>query len=102
MQVLVVTDNYVDGKERFRGYVESEIARILDRFKTRLTRVEVHFHDDNSDQKGGLDKRCAIEAHVNGLTPLNATHQASSVDVALHGAAGKFKTGHPACDRQTP
>jgi hypothetical protein len=56
-----------------------------------LTRVIVHFTDENSHKKGELDKRCAIEARPAGHQPMAATHLASTMDEALEGAVERLQ-----------
>ncbi|MEO7192257.1 MAG: HPF/RaiA family ribosome-associated protein [Vicinamibacterales bacterium] len=63
----------------------------LARFGERITRVEVHFTDENSSAKSNdFDKRCAIEARLAGLPPIAVTHQAAGVEQALAGALDKL------------
>jgi ribosome-associated translation inhibitor RaiA len=91
MQVQVSTDNHVDGSQALIRRVEEVVQTALDRFGDRVTRVEVHFSDENSSAKGDeIDKRCAIEARLAGLPPMAVTHQAPEVDLALTGAVEKL------------
>lgn len=92
MLVEVVTDNHIAGSEALTRHVEATMEDALARFGERVTRVEVHLHDDNSSAKSGdNDKRCAIEARLAGLQPINITHRAASIDQALDGAAEKLE-----------
>ena len=92
MQVQVSTDNHVDGSQGLNLHVESVVQTSLARFGTRVTRVEVHFSDENSSAKGHeIDKRCAMEARVAGHPPVAVTHQGATIDQALAGAAGKLE-----------
>ena len=87
MQVLVNTDNHIDGTARLTSFVESEVEATLGRFGAQLTRVEVHLKDLSSDKKTlEADKRCVAEARLGGLQPITVTHDATSVDQALCGA----------------
>lgn len=70
--------------------VEAAVARALERFTGRLTRVEVYLRDVNAD-KGGVDKHCLLEARPRGLDPITAGHQAGSSSEAVAGAAGKLE-----------
>ncbi|MBE9122501.1 HPF/RaiA family ribosome-associated protein [Tychonema sp. LEGE 07199] len=57
----------------------------------RITHVDVHLSDENSDKKGGDDDmRCTIEARLKGHQPLAVTHQAATLDQAVDGAADKL------------
>jgi hypothetical protein len=70
--------------------VEATVARALDRFGERLTRVEVYLRDENAD-KGGIDKHCLLEARPRGLDPITAGHQAGTLLDALTGAVSKLE-----------
>jgi len=91
MQIQVNTDNHIQGSEELSQYVKSLVEDELERFSTRITRVEVHLSDENSSVKSGeKDKRCVLEARVRGLQPLTVSHQAESLDLAISGAADKL------------
>lgn len=89
MQIQVNTDNHVHGDERLASYVQATVGSALDRFASRITRIEVHLSDENGD-KGGLDKRCLLEARVEGRSPTAVSHMAGSVAEAVQGAADKM------------
>jgi ribosomal subunit interface protein len=92
MQVQINTDRNVTGREELARHVEDKVNAALERFSDRLTRVEIHLGDENSDKKSGdADKRCLIEARPAGLRPIAASHRAATVDLALDGALDKFK-----------
>ena len=70
--------------------IEGTIARSLERFSERLTRVEVFLQDVNGE-KGGVDRQCTLEARPRGLDPLAASHQAATAREALSGAVSKLE-----------
>jgi hypothetical protein len=87
MQVLVTTDNHIDGTVRLKQFVESDVRSSMERFGPQLTRVDVHLKDLNSDKKEiGDDKRCVVEARLGGLQPITVSHDAATVDQAVSGA----------------
>lgn len=91
MQIQVNTDNQTDGHERMNQFVETRIEDSLRRFVEKLTRVEVHFHDDNSSKKAGADDiRCVVEARPRGLKPITVSNNATSLEQALKGAVDKI------------
>lgn len=89
MQVQVNTDNSLVGRQSLLQEVEAAVRSKLDRFADRLTRVEVHLGDTNSSSRGGVDKRCMIEARPGGLAPISVTDEAAEVQQALAGALSK-------------
>ena len=91
MQILLTTDNHIEGSAKLTSYVESLVQNALQQFESRLTRVEVHLHDQNGHKTGSHDKRCAMEARIAGLAPLSVTADAATVDKALDGAVNKLE-----------
>lgn len=92
MQVLVNTDNHVEGGEGLNRHVESVVQAALERFGNRVTRVEVHLSDENSGKKeGDNDKRCVMEARVGGLQPVTVSEDGATIDQCIDGAAEKLE-----------
>ena len=90
MQIQLNTDNNLAGSENLTAQLEADVRAALDRFSGRITRVEVHLTDQNSDQKGGTDMRCMMEARVAGRQPMSVSHEAATVDLAIDGATDKL------------
>ena len=63
----------------------------LNPFSDRVTRVEVHLSDVNSDKGGQDDKRCMMEVRLEGRQPTAVTHEATTLEQAVAGAVGKLK-----------
>ncbi len=91
MDVLVNTDNSVEGHEALSTEVESTVRHALDRFSDRITRIEVHLSDENSHKSGSDDKRCMIEARIAGRQPTAVTHNAPEISKAVAGATDKLR-----------
>lgn len=92
MLIQVNTDRNIEGRDELVRRVEEKVGAALQRYADRLTRVEVHLGDENSDKKpGDVDKRCLLEARPAGLKPLAVSHQAPTTDLALDGALDKFR-----------
>ena len=88
MQIMVNTDNYIEGGEELTRQVEEVVEDTLGRFDDWLTRVEVRLKDENSDKKeGGNDIRCLMEARPEGLQPLVVTENAATVEQAIQACA---------------
>jgi len=91
MQVQINTGHNIEGHEALATHFTGVVEDSLSRFGDRLTNVDVHLSDENSDKKGGEeDMRCMIEARLNGIQPLAVTHQAATLDQAVDGAAEKL------------
>jgi ribosome-associated translation inhibitor RaiA len=91
MQIQINTDHNIEGTEKLASHVRGVVETALDRFRDRMTRVEVHLSDQNSGKGGVDDKKCIMEGRLEGRDPVAVTHQATTVDLAVHGAADKLK-----------
>jgi ribosome-associated translation inhibitor RaiA len=90
MQILVDTDHNVEGSEKFSDHVETEVRTALRRYADKITRVEVHFSDENGGKSGNADKRCLIEVRPAGHQPLTVSNDAATLQGAFDGAAKKM------------
>jgi ribosome-associated translation inhibitor RaiA len=91
MHIEISHDNhlhiYNDEASTVSALIEGSVAR----FAERITRVECHLGDLNATKGGATDKRCMLEARLNGLQPIAVTHQADSLLLAIEGAAEKLE-----------
>jgi ribosome-associated translation inhibitor RaiA len=86
------TDKNVQAGEELIASSKSIITEELSRFSEQITRVEVHFSDENGKKDGINDKRCMVEARLAGMKPIAVTNQANTHDQAFDGALEKLKT----------
>lgn len=91
MHIQINTDSNIEGREELASHVKGVVEGALSRFSDRITRIEVHLSDQNSDKSGQDDKLCMMEARLEGRQPTAVTHQAASLGDAVDGAAGKLK-----------
>ncbi len=92
MKIQFNTANNVSGSEALSTKFSETIEQALSRFNERITRVEVHFTDENGHKSGTDDKRCMLEARLEGLQPIAVTNNAATLEQALTGAITKLKT----------
>lgn len=90
MKIQLNTDVNIKGTEALAVHVATTIKQALDRFSEHVTRVEVHLSDENGDKSGQKDKRCMLEARLEGQQPVAVTDHAATLEQALHGAAHKL------------
>ena len=90
MQIQINTDHNIDGREALAAQVSGTVESALSRFSDHITRVEVHLSDENSAKSGHNDKRCMMEARLEGRQPIAVTHEAPELDQAVDGAADKL------------
>lgn len=91
MQIKTNTDRNIEGSEELSAQVEAVVGGALERFSDQITRVEVHLSDENGGRGGSDDKRCMMEARVEGRQPTAVTHEAPTVEEAMEGAAAKLE-----------
>jgi ribosome-associated translation inhibitor RaiA len=87
MQIQINTDGNIECHEQVAEQVEAVVRNALQRFTEKITRVEVHLSDENSDKKfGAEDERCLLEARPAGHQPIAVSHEAATTELAVEGA----------------
>lgn len=90
MLIQVRTDNHIENSAELAGRIQAEVEGLLrPRFADQLRRVEVYVQDVNG-QKGGIDKRCSIEAHLAGLPSIAVHESAATIDDVVSGSLDKM------------
>ena len=90
MRIQINTDHNIEGREALAAQVSGTIETALSRFSDHITRVEVHLSDENGAKNGLNDKRCMLEARLEGRQPIAVTDEAATLDQAVSGAADKL------------
>jgi ribosome-associated translation inhibitor RaiA len=92
MIIQVNTDSNIEGNRELVQQVKAEVENSLERFSGKITRVEVHLSDENSDKKFGTeDMRCLLEARLAGFPSVTVSHKAATMEQAIEGAVEKLK-----------
>jgi ribosome-associated translation inhibitor RaiA len=91
MQIGINSDRNIQMHARLAGLIEANLHRTLDRFNSRLTRIEVHLTDENGDKSRGNDKRCVLEARTKRRPSVTVTNDSTDIQTAVSGAAGKME-----------
>jgi len=92
MQIQFNTDKNVTVSEGLITSSTSLVSEKLSKYSHQITRVEVHFSDEDGRKEGFNDKRCVVEARLAGMKPVAVTSQANTHEQALSGAIEKLKT----------
>jgi ribosomal subunit interface protein len=92
MTIQINSDNNITGTEGLSNFIESTVAETLKRFDNYITRVEVHLNDENSHKSGVNDKRCMLEARLEGMQPVAVTAHGDTIQEALKSALSKLKS----------
>ncbi len=90
MQIQLNTDDHIEGTEALAAQVSDIVEQALERFAEHVTRVEVHLSDENGGKNAPQDKRCMLEARLEGRQPVAVSDRASTLDQAVLGAAHKL------------
>ena len=91
MKIQVNTDHNIHGHEATMESVKASVESTLGHLAEHITRVEVHITDENAMKGGRADKRCVMEARMEGHQPIAATEEAASLNDAVEGAVQKLK-----------
>ena len=91
MKIQLNTDKNVNGSEELQGLLTYIITEELGRFNDQITRLEVHISDEDGRKEGPKDKRCLLEARIEGMQPIAVTNFANTPEQAVIGAIDKLK-----------
>jgi ribosome-associated translation inhibitor RaiA len=92
MQVFLHSDPNTDGSHLMAEHLDSVVKDALGRFGERVTRVEAHLSDVNSQAKTGADDiHCTLEARLVGLDAIVVKDHAGNAHQAIEGALHKLK-----------
>lgn len=90
MQIHINTDHTIEGRDALSAHIRSVVETTLGHLGSHLTRVEVHVTDENGTKTAGNDKRCVMEARIEGRPPIAVTNHAATVHDAATGAADRL------------
>ena len=91
MQIQINTDHTIKENEASREEFTRLITVELKNFSQHITRIEVHFTDENGNKTGLLDKKCLMEARIEGRQPIAVNDRSNTEALALDGAIEKLK-----------
>ena len=91
MTIQINSDKNLTGEKRSQDFFTSQIAGALQRFKSEITRIEVHLKDENGKKDGFNNISCLLEARLEGRRPIAITNRADTIELALTGAIDKIK-----------
>lgn len=91
MTIQINTDKNLSLHEAFGSKLEGILTEELSRFSEYITRLEVHLSDENGSKAGIKDKRCLLEARLQGRQPIAVTGLANNYELAIGRATDKLK-----------
>ena len=90
MQIQINTDHNIEGREALADHISGVVDTALNRVSDHISRAEVHLSDENGDKNGQNDKRCMMEARLEGRQPMAVTQHSATLEQAVDGAADKL------------
>lgn len=90
MKIQINTGHNISENEKMDTYFKTLIADSLKNYSDNITRVEVHFSDENGDKEGIKDKKCILEIRMEGRQPSAVTAKAGTIEDALNNAIEKI------------
>ncbi|SFH48722.1 HPF/RaiA family ribosome-associated protein [Pedobacter insulae] len=75
----------------YESQLTEKINKELSRFTDNLSRLEVHLSDENGNKTGQDDKKCVLEARIEGRQPVVVSTFGQTYDVAMNSALDKLK-----------
>lgn len=91
MHIQINTDENIEGSEELAAHITANLKTGLDRYSEHITSLEVHLSDENAAKSGAHDKRCLIEARIEGLQPEAVSNESDTLEGAWSGAAKKMQ-----------
>ena len=91
MNIQINSDRTIDVDANLTARVKEDATRLLSRFETKLTRVEIHLTDIDNQKSGRADKRCLVEVRPAGDNPLTATATTATTESAVDQALRKMQ-----------
>ena len=74
MKIQINTDNNIIASDELRVSFTSLILNDLSRYNDQITTLEVHLSDEDGHKDSHNDKRCMIEARLEGMKPIAVTN----------------------------
>jgi hypothetical protein len=91
MTIQFHTDNNFTATDEFTSPFIDAINHSLSRFSHQVTSIQVHLSDENGGKPGDDDKRCVLEARLEGMEPIAVTCYANNIQQAVKGSIDKLK-----------
>ncbi len=92
MTILFNTDNNLTVHDDFKNKLSNHLSEKLNRFNEHITRLEVHLSDDNGHKTGLNDKKCLLEAKVEGRPAVAVSAGAQNYELAVAAAVDKLRS----------
>ena len=90
MTIQLNADNHLHIHAAFSEKLNDMLNDELSRFSENISRLEVHLSDENGSKESPDDKRCMIEARVDGRPPVAVTAHGDTYELAANNCIDKL------------
>jgi hypothetical protein len=90
MTIQINTDHNVYENESEITSLKKLVQSSLEKYSEHITRIEIHLSDENGNKKGVKDKRCMLEARLEGRQPIAVVSYENTIVEALNDAIKKI------------
>jgi hypothetical protein len=91
MKIQINTGKNLTVHAEYGNELEALLKKELSRYSEHITRLEVHLSDENGTKESLNDKKCLLEARLEGRQPLAVSASSNTYDQAVNSAVGKLK-----------
>ena len=91
MNIQINTDKNLTIHSEYENQINEQLTTALTRFSDYISSVQVHLSDENGDKSGLEDKKCVLEARLEGRPAVVGTAFGANYDLAISGALAKLK-----------
>ena len=91
MIIQLNTDKNLTIHSEYEAQITEKLNVDLERYTDYITRIEVHMTDENGSKGGVNDKKCLLEARLEGKQPIVTSDLGDTYDLALKGATEKLR-----------
>ncbi len=92
MLIQFNADKNLTVHEDFNNKLSVHLKDKLNRFSEHITRIEVHLSDNNGSKQGPDDKKCLLEARVEGRPPVAVSATGNNYEIAVDAAISKLRS----------
>ena len=91
MTIQLNTDKNLTIHADYENQIVEQLTNGLARFSDRISSLQVHLSDENGSKDGQNDKKCVLEARLEGRPAVIGSTFGETYDLALTGALSKLK-----------
>ncbi|MES2652545.1 MAG: HPF/RaiA family ribosome-associated protein [Bacteroidota bacterium] len=91
MTIQLNTDKNLTIHSEYENQIVEQLTTGLARFSDHISSLQVHLSDENGSKDGKNDKKCVLEARLEGRSSVIGSTFDETYDLAITGALAKLK-----------